>query len=78
MKHNNITEQAGAEMCQALIKLWFGLAWFGVAWLGWALVWRGLVWFSIHVKLNFLGSLLSLGGWGWVGEIKTKAKPSLG
>ena len=39
-------KQAGAEMCQAHIKLWFGLtlngmAQFGLGWLGMA--WRGLV-----------------------------------
>ena len=39
----NTKEQAGAEMCQAHIKVPFGLAQFGEAWLGWALVWHGLV-----------------------------------
>ena len=74
-------EQAGAEMCQAHIKLWFGLAhlclaWhmFGLAWLG--VAWRGLVLFGIRVKLNYQISLLALDG--WVGENETKAKPSLG
>ena len=57
----NITKQAGAEMCQAHIKLRFGLAYFGVTWLGRALVWRGMVWLDGHVKVNYQVSLLTLG-----------------
>ena len=41
-------KQAGAEMCQALVKLWFGSAWLcsawhGVGWLGMACGWFGTV-----------------------------------
>ena len=61
-------KQACAEMCQAHIKLWFGLtlygmAYFGLGWLG--LVGYGLAWFGIPLKLNYQVSLLALdGGWG--------------
>ena len=67
-------KQAGAEMCQAHFKLWF---WFGLIWPGFGWPWFGFVLFGMCVKLNYQVSLLTLGGW-WVGEIKTKAKPSLG
>ena len=45
-------KQAGAEMCQAHIKLWFDLACLCLAWhmfgLGWlVLVGCGLAWFGI-------------------------------
>ena len=38
-------KQAGAEMCQAHFKLWFGLVWFGFAWVGWA--WLGMAWHGL-------------------------------
>ena len=66
-------KQAGAEMCQAHFKLWFGLALLGLVGLGW--VWLGMVWYTCTAKLNFQVSLLALDGWGGV---QTKAKPSLG
>ena len=61
-----------------LVFVWLGicLVWVGWAWLG--VAWRGLVLFGIRVKLIYQISLLVLDGWGWVGEIETKAKPSLG
>ena len=57
-------KQTGAEMCQAHIKLWYGLAWhiFGLGWLG--LVGCGLAWFVCLVKLNYQISLLALDGVG--------------
>ena len=48
----NTKEQAGAEMCQAHIKLCFGLAWHGIAWfglVGLGLVWLGMVWDTCKV-----------------------------
>ena len=47
-----------------------------MAWLGWA---GALVWLDVHERLNYQVSLLTLdGGVVGVGEIKTKAKASLG
>ena len=48
MSKNNIG-QAGAEMGQAHIKLWFGLvrlgmAWHCFPWPGWVWIWYGMVW----------------------------------
>ena len=66
-------------MCQAHIKLWSGLVRHGLAWHSLALPgWVGLfVWFGIHVKLNYLVSLLSLGGWGWGwGKAKLRLNPA--
>ena len=78
---------------QALVLVWLdytwsGLAWLGLAWRGMGIIgyefgWFGtgsfsFVWFGMLVKLNHQVSLLTLDGGGWVGEIKTKAKPSLG
>ena len=62
-------------MCQAHIKLWFGLAWLSIAWLVWALVWAGLGWFGLRLKLNYQVSLLSLGGGGW-GKAKLRLNPA--
>ena len=53
-------------MCQAHIKLLFGLAWLWLAW-------QSLVLFGICVKLNYQVSLLSLGGWG---KSKLKLNPA--
>ena len=48
-------KQAGAEMCQAHIKLWFwfGLTMPGLAWLG--LDWHGLVWGMVGYDFGWFG-----------------------
>ena len=51
-------KQAGAEMCQAYIKLWFGLVPLGLSWHG--LVWLGIVWLCL-VGLGF--------GMAWFGMV---------
>ena len=63
-------KQAGAEMCQAYIKLWFDFEWHGIVWFG--LVGYGLAWFGIPLKLNYQVSLLALDG--GVDGIKSKLR----
>ena len=46
-----LKKQAGAEMCQAQIKLWFGLAWLSTVWhslvgLGLGMGWFDMVWYT--------------------------------
>ena len=75
-------KQAGAEMCQAHFKLWFGLVRFGLVRFGLALyglvglgwVWLGMVWYTCKAKLNFQVSLLALDGWG--GGSKLRLSPA--
>ena len=50
-------KQTGAKMCQAHIKLWFGLVSLDK-------VWRSLACFGRCVKPNYQVALLSLGGCG--------------
>ena len=61
----NRKEQAWAEMCQAHIKLWFGLVRLGLAWD--VLAWLGIVWHGL-LKLNYQVSLLTQMGAGLGGE----------